>query len=413
MSWGTDTRLTNNSAWSFNPSISVSGSVVHVVWYDLRDGNFEIYYKRSIDAGKSWGTDTRLTNNPAFSGFPSGSVSGQLVHIVWFDTRDGNQKYEIYYKRSTNGGVSWGADTRLTNNSKDSQSPSVTVSGSVVHVVWYDGRDGNKEIYYKRSTDGGKIWGADTRLTNNSAESSSPSVSVSGSIVHLIWLDHRNGNYEIYYKCSTDGGKIWGADARLTNNSADSWYPSVAVSGSVVHVVWRDKRDGNYEIYYKRKLTGNADTSSASADSTNEKISSVSWIINKVNKKSSTGKLFVTLPKGAAWDMTLYAASSTKLLSNTMLKTSFTLVPGKYDVEINKIRITGIPVEKGSETRLKTGVLHIVNSTSWTLYDEVKQKVLINSLAAETRGLPVGKYKLTIMGQDVDIEIKDGETVEY
>jgi phage terminase large subunit-like protein len=255
-SWGEDTRLTNNSAFSSYPSVSVSGQVVHIVWRDFRDGNEEIYYKRSPDAGVSWGADTRLTNNSANSSSPSVSVSGQVVHIVWFDNRDGND--EIYYKRSTDGGVSWGADARLTNNSATSYSTSVSVSGQVVHVVWFDERDGNSEIYYKRSTDAGASWGADTRLTNNSANSFSPSVSVSGQVVHVVWSDNREGNNnEIYYKRSTDGGVSWGADTRLTNNSANSSYPSVSVSGQVVHVVWYDERDGNSEIYYKRDPTGN------------------------------------------------------------------------------------------------------------------------------------------------------------
>ena len=131
----------------------------------------------------------------------------------------------------------------------------------------------------------------------------------------------------------------------------------------------------------------------------------------KLSVKSSTGKLYVTLPKGAAWDMTIYAAGSNKVLSSTMLKTSFNLLPGAYDLEINHIKVTGVPVVKGYQTRLKTGVLRIENATSWTLYDEFKKTVLINSLAAETRGLPVGKYKLAIMGQDRDIEIKDGGTM--
>ena len=135
------------------------------------------------------------------------------------------------------------------------------------------------------------------------------------------------------------------------------------------------------------------------------------WVMTKLRVKSTTGKLYVTLPKGAAWDMTIYAAGSSKVVSNTMLKTSFTLLPGTYDLEINKIKITGVPVVKGYQTRLKTGVLHIEHAISWTLYDEFKKTVLINSLAAETRGLPVGKYKLTIMGQDRDIEIKDGGTI--
>ena len=136
------------------------------------------------------------------------------------------------------------------------------------------------------------------------------------------------------------------------------------------------------------------------------------WVINKVNAKSGTGKLFVDLPKGAEWDMTIYAAGSNKVLSNTMLQQSFSLLPGSYDLEVNKIWIKGVPVEKGNNTRLKTGVLHITNSTSWILYDEAKQTVLVSSMSPQKRGLPVGKYKLTILGQDQDIEIKDGETVE-
>ncbi len=255
VSWGTDIRLTNNTAASWYPSVAVSGSVVHVVWYDERDGNLEIYYKRSTDSGVNWGADTRLTNNTSYSESPSVAVSGSVVHVVWYDYRDGN--YEIYYKRSTDSGVNWGADTRLTNNTAYSVYPSVAVSGSALHVVWFDERDGNSEIYYKRSTDSGVNWGTDTRLTNNTALSEYPSVTVSGSVLHVVWHDYRDGNWEIYYKRSTDGGVSWGTDIRLTNNTAISEYPSVTVSGSVLHVVWTDNRDGNWEIYYKRDPTGN------------------------------------------------------------------------------------------------------------------------------------------------------------
>jgi len=262
ISWGADTRLTNNTAPSFSPSVSVSGLVVHVVWNDRRDGNYEIYYKRSTDAGISWGADTRLTNNTAHSQFSSIAVSGSIVHVVWRENND------IYYKRSTDGGTSWGSDTRLTNNIASSDGPSVSVSDSSssggVHVVWYDYRDGNYEIYYKRSADGGTSWGADTRLTNNSFLSTYASVAVYGSSaeggVYVIWQDERDLNWEIYYKRSTDGGTSWGADTRLTNNTGSSLYPSIALSGSlaegVVHVVWQDDRNGNVEIYYKRSTDG-------------------------------------------------------------------------------------------------------------------------------------------------------------
>ena len=57
--WQPDQRLTNNPANSYTSynnakNIAISGDTVHVVWQDNRDGNDEIYYKRSIDGGLTW-----------------------------------------------------------------------------------------------------------------------------------------------------------------------------------------------------------------------------------------------------------------------------------------------------------------------------------------------------------------------
>ncbi|TRZ71201.1 MAG: exo-alpha-sialidase, partial [Bacteroidetes bacterium] len=262
--WGADTRLTHSLLSSESPSMAISGSVLHVVWYDDRNdstGNWytDIYYKRSTDGGLTWGPDIRLTTDPHnyYSGFPCIVVSGSVVHVAWEDERNGFG--DIYYKRSTDGGLTWGADTRLTNDPADQYDPCLSVSGSVVHVVWHDNRNGsnNNEIYYKRSTDSGITWEADTRLTNNSSESLYPTIASSGSKVHVVWEDYRDGNYEIYYKQSVDAGLSWGADTRLTNASNSSQMAFIALSDSVVHVAWNDKRDGNWEIYYKRNPTGN------------------------------------------------------------------------------------------------------------------------------------------------------------
>jgi len=259
LTWGSETRLTNASGYSYAPSIVVSGSVVHVVWGDTRDASAtaEIYYKQSHDAGTTWGADTRLTNAPYYSEFPSMAISGSVLHVVWTDYRDQNGDMENYYKRSTDGGLTWEPDTRLTNDPGYSGFPCVAVSGSVVHVLWEDNRDGNGEIYYKRSADGGITWGAETRLTNNPADQWDPCVAVNDSVVHVVWMDARDGStYEIYYKRSNDGGLTWGSDTRLTNATGDSEYPNIAASGSNVHVVWQDKRDVNQEIYYKQSTDG-------------------------------------------------------------------------------------------------------------------------------------------------------------
>lgn len=143
-----------------------------------------------------WQPDVPLTNDPGSSqmdGLPNAhciASSGDTVHVVWSDNRVGGN-YEIFYKRSTDGGLTWGADTRISNNVYFSTNPSI--SGSIVIVVWDDDRDGsgNKEIYYNRSSNAGTSWGTDTRLTNDPAASENACVSISGSLVFVTWADNR------------------------------------------------------------------------------------------------------------------------------------------------------------------------------------------------------------------------------
>ena len=250
LTWHQDTRLTNSSGWSEYPSIAVSGSNVHTVWMDDRDESFypEIYYKHSTDGGQSWSADEKLTSNPSDPGIPSLAVSGNNVHIVWHDIRDGN--WEIYYKRSTDNGLTWQPDVRLTNDVSVSERASIAVLNEKVYVVWQDERDNDKEIYFNKSTDNGTTWFGDIRLTNNVGESEAPTLAVEGSNINVVWSDSRIGigNGEIYYKKSTDAGLNWSEDIRVTNTPVASGRPSVSVSSNFVHISWNEV----WEIYYTR-----------------------------------------------------------------------------------------------------------------------------------------------------------------
>ncbi|MCX6164779.1 MAG: T9SS type A sorting domain-containing protein [Ignavibacteriae bacterium] len=253
-SWGPDINLSNNPAISYRPCISMLGSLIHVVWCDNRDGNFEIYYKRSTDNGVTWQQEINLTNTSDASWAPSLAINGANMHVVWEETLGGNE--EIFYKNSTDNGLTWGPNTRLTNDPFTSLYPSVAVSGSFIHVAWYDYRPGNRSIFYKRSTDGGANWGQDIQLSYSSGESYNPGIAVSGQTVHISYQDTRFYNEEIFYIRSSNGGTNWGPETRLTNTSGVSWYPSIAVSGNNVHLAWYDTTVGNYEIYYGLSTDG-------------------------------------------------------------------------------------------------------------------------------------------------------------
>lgn len=260
--WSALTRLTWNSGDSRMPSIAVnSSSNIHISWWDYSPGNAEIFYRRSTDGGTSWSALTRMTWNTGTSREPAiASDSGSGVHLVWWDDSPGN--WEIYYKRSTNNGAAWSGLTRLTWNTDASYYASIAADSSGgVYVVWTDNVSGDPNICFKRSTDGGVSWSGVTRLSWNTGLSYNPRVAAdSGGRIHVAWYDNVIGNSEIYYKRSTDGGVSWSGLTRLTWNTGWSSNPSIAAGNSGrVHIVWWDESPGNYEIFYK----GSSDSGSS------------------------------------------------------------------------------------------------------------------------------------------------------
>jgi hypothetical protein len=243
-----DTRISNDPLYSIKADFAVNGDMVHLFWRDNRDGNFEEYLIQSTDGGVSWGPETRLTNDSGYSGCPFPVVSGDVINLFWRDNRLGT--FKIYHKRSINAGANWSQDTLLTPDGIQAEFPFPAVFGDTIHVVWRDCRDGNAEIYYKRSTDGGVNWTADQRLTNDPGESEHPKIVVQGNNLHVVWRDNRTGTYEVFYKRSIDGGQTWSGDTRLTSNSGQSLWPLLAVSDDLLHLLWCDDRDGSQALYY-------------------------------------------------------------------------------------------------------------------------------------------------------------------
>jgi hypothetical protein len=193
--WQPDVRLTDeshtsetattNNAWC----VAAVADTVHVVWWDNRDGDPEIFYKRSLNNGSSWGDDTPLTSDSGSSYYPSVAASVSRVHVVWQDTRQGQARSGVFYKRSQDNGGSWSSDLRLSQPDTSADRPSVAVSGACVYAVWQDGRNyDNLEIYYRKSGDYGASWGGSSiRLTNAAGSSSYPSVSSAGDNVYVVW----------------------------------------------------------------------------------------------------------------------------------------------------------------------------------------------------------------------------------
>jgi len=262
-----DKRLTTDPGESFRRTMAIdSDNNIHMAWEDNRDGNFEIYYKQ-FPVGATQEEiddidDKRLTTAPDNSYTPAMAIdSNSDVHIVWNDRRDGNT--EIYYKKLDNSGDTLVDDKRLTTGSSLSVSPAIAIdSNNNVHIVWendeYSGSGANPmnwEIYYTKLDNSGDSLVDDKMLADSSSGwHPEPSIDVdSKNILHITWTDYRDGNQEIYYEKLDDDGNTLIDDKRITEDSAHSYDPVLAMDSSDnAHMVWYDNRDDDDEIYYKK-----------------------------------------------------------------------------------------------------------------------------------------------------------------
>ena len=84
------------------------------------------------------------------------------------------------------------------------------------------------------------------RLTENSQEDDYPTIAVSGEAAWAAWQSYHGDSDEI--RVAKYDGK-WRTFTRVPGTSGDVWRPQVGVSGKRVWVVWSQQVEGNFDLY--------------------------------------------------------------------------------------------------------------------------------------------------------------------
>jgi hypothetical protein len=111
-------------------------------------------------------------------------------------------------------------------------------------------------------------------LSSNLGDSINRQIAVAGSNVYVVWADNTPGNYEIFFRKSTNGGITFGSTINVSNNAGFSFFPQIAVAGSTVYVVWTDNTPGNNDIFFRKSNSweGPINVSNNSGSSSNSQI---------------------------------------------------------------------------------------------------------------------------------------------
>jgi len=127
----------------------------------------DVMFARSSNGGTSWSAPVRVNDDPGnawqWFGTMSTSPSGR-IDAVWLDTRDhpGTYLSSLYYSYSTDGGVTWTANERLSESFDPHVGwPNQNKMGDYFHMVsddagfslaWAATFNGEQDVYYGRKT---------------------------------------------------------------------------------------------------------------------------------------------------------------------------------------------------------------------------------------------------------------------
>jgi len=85
-----------------------------------RNGNQRVYARHSSDGGLSWSERTRVSPTHANAAFPAAIGANADDFRVWYmdDRRASDDRWNVWYRRSTDGGTHWSKSLRISDASR-------------------------------------------------------------------------------------------------------------------------------------------------------------------------------------------------------------------------------------------------------------------------------------------------------
>jgi len=211
------------------PQIAVSGGTVGITF---GAGN-AVYFSSSADEGKTFSKPVKVSESGELSlGMHRGpriAMAGSSIVISAVAGKQGKGKDgDLISWRTTNGGKTWSAGTRINDVVGSAREGLHTMAGggekNIFYAAWLDLRSTGTKLYGSVSTDGGEHWSPNSLAYESSdgtiCQCCHPSA-VIGPLgdIYVMWRNALGGSRDMYMGRSTDNGKTY-INAKL---GKDTW----------------------------------------------------------------------------------------------------------------------------------------------------------------------------------------------
>lgn len=193
--------ISTTSGQSGTPQIAVSKNNIYAVWMDDTSGNYDILFAKSSDGGKSFGDPVNVSKLHTDSGYPQLAVSGNDVYVTWTQTIV-DPNYDVYFAKSTDDGKTFDAPINISKDLGPSGWPNIATDGAI-YISWVDSSTGKFDLFVTKSTDGGATFENYTNVSTSKTESYNAKMAVLNNAVYLAWEEGAKGNYTIVFTKST------------------------------------------------------------------------------------------------------------------------------------------------------------------------------------------------------------------
>ncbi len=234
VNWTTPKRISMFAGNCMDNDTTVEGAVpaigpnneVYVAWNGING----LQFQKSLDGGNTWlPQETPITATPGgwvydvsgvyrCNGLPftmcdlSNGPHRGTIYVNWSDQRAGDTDVDIFTIKSTDGGITWSAPTRVNDDAPGKHqfmsSMCIDQVTGYVYVVFYDRRNfsGNDftDVYLAVSKDGGvtyqnyKINQTSFKPTTGVFFGDYIGISAHNNVVRPIWMQLNNGQLSVY-----------------------------------------------------------------------------------------------------------------------------------------------------------------------------------------------------------------------
>lgn len=288
--WTDPVNISNTNAFCNYPAVAADDEGnVHAIWVRYWTGNAQVFYNRGDRSGE-WEVPTNLTQGQVRIGEgPWAEIQVDVngnPNVIYSAVPVDN--YEALIKRYRNN--RWGPHENVSRTYTGGTAyPNLLIDrrNNDYYVFWQDdqNREHEEQSYWEimtRHLNGGEgnwIGGGVLPDPNKRAYSNQADIDGTGK-VYLVYANRSLGNLTRVFFTENHNAKDWNTwmDVRdISGITGMSFaYPQISVDlEGNCYVVWMDTRDGNIEVYFRKRVNDNwsdfenlSDSPAASEDPT-------------------------------------------------------------------------------------------------------------------------------------------------